>query len=470
MRRKALLLLVALATSILTSGALALSIPPNIWIQQPPPTVSLPPGRAGEYQGRGWNHMRYDSVAGKMILFDGYAELPTYTYENIFANALWMYDPIENRLTLEKLNNWTAITGITEPLPENSWDPTPFDRHFYSCFIYSASKNAAYLWAGANRTIPNADGETWMYDFTARAWRQILTPHPNTVFEQGCSYDPFLEKMILFAGTDHEYGTGDKTYAFDLNTETWEDQAPASSPAPRMGQNLCFDPIRRVSWMFAGAPWGSADSELWSYDAVSNQWTQVAFREPWPSPRRFAHLARDSQHDVILMWGGIDSTDQVLDDTWIFRPATESWERLTPAASPSLAKAIYSTDLDYDPANEFFVLNLGGTFWLFRYSDLTSGVSGGAAPGFSFRIASQNPGHRGEALAFSLPRSSRVRLNIFDASGRMVETVANGTYAAGPHTIQWLGLGRGGPAPSGIYFARLQALGRSLTTRFALVH
>jgi hypothetical protein len=451
--------------------AFALTIPPNLWIQQPAPTLDLPPERAGGvYSGRGWNHMRYDSVAAKIVLFDGYAELPVYPFDEIFANALWFYDPAENRLTLEKVNNWTTESGPCLPLPENESDPTPYDRHFYSCFIYSPSKNAAYLWAGANRTIEgDGIGDTWAYDFTSRTWREITGPHPYTVYEQACAYDPYLQQMILFGGTDREYGTGNKTYTLDLETETWTDRAPSAGPSPRMGQNMVFDPVRRVTWMFAGAEWQSADNELWTYDAAANQWTMIPKQDPWPSPRRFPHFARDSRRDLILMWGGITATDSCLQDTWIFHPSTLTWQQLFPDESPPPLR-FYSVDLDYDPVNDFFVLNLGGSFWLYRYADPTADAGyGDTTHGLSLRIASRSPAPDGAMLTFSLSRRSIVDVTIFDTSGRRVETLAGGSWDAGTHSLRWRGRSSTGAAASGIYFARLTSSGRTVTRKFALL-
>ena len=472
MARKLLFLAIVLGALLSSSPGFTLTIPSNLWVQQPPPTQDLPPDRLGVYAGRGWNHMRYASGLGKMVLFDGYAELPVYSFDSIFANALWLYDPVENRLSLEKVDNWTTQNGFCEPLPENESDPTPWDRHFYSCFVYSPARNAVYLWAGANRTIPDdMIGETWTYDFATHAWREITGPHPYTVYEQACAYDSDLDRMILFAGTDHEYGTGDKTYAFDLSTETWTDRAPASSPMPRMGQNMVYDPVRRVTWMFAGAPWASADSELWCYDDTANTWSQVPKQDPWPSARRFAHFARDSRHDVILMWGGITAKDVTLSDTWIFRPATQTWEQLFPEEFPANPPRFYSVDLDYDEGNDFFVLNLGGTFWLFRYSGSVAGADsdGDASAAPSLRITSSNPAPRGATLAISLPASERVEVGIFNASGHRIETLASGIWDRGPHTVQWSGRPGGVPAASGVYFARLAAAGRVLTKKFTLL-
>jgi hypothetical protein len=61
-------------------------------------------------------------------------------------------------------------------------------------------------------------------------------------------------------------------------------------------------------------------------------------------------------------------------------------------------------------------------------------------------------------IRFDLPRASDVRLQIFDASGRLVRTLIKGALPAGRHTFPWNGRdGRAHPVASGIYFYVLEA-------------
>jgi hypothetical protein len=84
----------------------------------------------------------------------------------------------------------------------------------------------------------------------------------------------------------------------------------------------------------------------------------------------------------------------------------------------------------------------------------------------SFSGAIPNPIAIACKLNFVLPSESPVRLEIFDLAGRTVRTVANGTFGAGPHAIEWDGrTTAGAPVPSGIYFARLKALNQTLSRR-----
>jgi hypothetical protein len=70
-----------------------------------------------------------------------------------------------------------------------------------------------------------------------------------------------------------------------------------------------------------------------------------------------------------------------------------------------------------------------------------------------------NPSRSGSLLAFTVPRAGRVRLAIFDASGRCVRTLVEAPLDAGPHLARWDGRDDGAQrlAP-GTYFCVLDAL------------
>ena len=56
-----------------------------------------------------------------------------------------------------------------------------------------------------------------------------------------------------------------------------------------------------------------------------------------------------------------------------------------------------------------------------------------------------------------------MRLQVFDAAGRLVKTLVNETLPAGQHAIAWSGETEAGQtAPSGIYYYRLSTAGGSI--------
>jgi hypothetical protein len=73
---------------------------------------------------------------------------------------------------------------------------------------------------------------------------------------------------------------------------------------------------------------------------------------------------------------------------------------------------------------------------------------------------------RFSTIEFELGRRSDVRLDVYDAGGRCIRTLAQGTLAPGRHSVRWDGrTGRGGEAPAGIYVVSLKTDGGSETRK-----
>ncbi len=80
-----------------------------------------------------------------------------------------------------------------------------------------------------------------------------------------------------------------------------------------------------------------------------------------------------------------------------------------------------------------------------------------------------NPFNPSTTIRFDLPAASNTVLRIFDVTGRLVATLADGRMDAGQHTVVWNGKNnRGRIVASGVYFCRLQA-GKLVATRKIVV-
>ena len=78
--------------------------------------------------------------------------------------------------------------------------------------------------------------------------------------------------------------------------------------------------------------------------------------------------------------------------------------------------------------------------------------------GYILNQAVPNPFTGMTNVSFSLPVGADVDLKVFDASGRVVRTLADGVMPEGSHTVSWDGRDESGVrAPAGIYFYRMQA-------------
>ena len=81
-----------------------------------------------------------------------------------------------------------------------------------------------------------------------------------------------------------------------------------------------------------------------------------------------------------------------------------------------------------------------------------------------------NPFNPSTAIGFSLAHPADVRLTVYDALGREVAGLAEGSYPAGDHTVRWDGRAhRGVKVSSGVYLYCLTAGGKAETRRMTLV-
>ena len=72
-----------------------------------------------------------------------------------------------------------------------------------------------------------------------------------------------------------------------------------------------------------------------------------------------------------------------------------------------------------------------------------------------------NPFNPITTLKYELPERSRIKLQIFDISGRLVSTITDNEQTAGIHITQWRGTNeQGETVSSGMYFIRLEAQSR----------
>jgi hypothetical protein len=68
-----------------------------------------------------------------------------------------------------------------------------------------------------------------------------------------------------------------------------------------------------------------------------------------------------------------------------------------------------------------------------------------------------NPMNPKADVLFVLSQPGRVRVTVFDLRGRLVATLRDGEFGAGPHAIPWNGMTRtSSRAASGIYYIRVQ--------------
>jgi hypothetical protein len=93
-------------------------------------------------------------------------------------------------------------------------------------------------------------------------------------------------------------------------------------------------------------------------------------------------------------------------------------------------------------------------------------VGGWVGPRALALRVSPNPSRGESVIELRLPAMQKVRLTIFDLSGRQVREVFSAPLTAGEHVFRWDGLDASGRvAAAGVYFATVTAGDKRISTR-----
>lgn len=105
--------------------------------------------------------------------------------------------------------------------------------------------------------------------------------------------------------------------------------------------------------------------------------------------------------------------------------------------------------------------------------DAPTGQVAGVAPGAAdlvFAPPAPSPARGSTLLSVTLPAAGELRLDVFDAAGRRVRSLAAGGHAAGTHAFAWDLRDDGGRrVPPGLYLARCAAGGAARTRRLIVL-
>ncbi|MGA2577178.1 MAG: hypothetical protein ABSH24_14260 [Bryobacteraceae bacterium] len=220
---------------------------------------------------------------------------------------------------------------------------------------YDGAAHAAVLFGGAAGGA--IYGDTW-------SWRGkwfTMSPAASPPARQGpgMACDAATGNTVLFGGsTAAPVGTGtslNDTWTWDGTT--WTQQFPPVSPSPRTWSSMASDPVSRTVVLFGGNNLPGGDGPLgdtWTWDGIARTWTQ---RHPTnhPSARGSSPLAYDQTTHRLVLFGGVTTNFDNLNDTWNWDGS--NWIQQFPTSAPS---ARNSPAMAYDPGLAAVVL-FGGS-------------------------------------------------------------------------------------------------------------
>lgn len=329
----------------------------------PPDTASQATGGspADSYpDARGYAQMVFHAPSGQMILFGGESNRRTQFEET------WTFD-VQTRVWSEvDVENHPSKAGGSSSAYDSESDRVIF--HFTSRLDASGPNG--------HRRI----SETWTYDPTAEAWTEMNPAvAPFGLMGARMVYDAGADRVILFGGadfTDDAAPRFNETWAYDFNSNTWTQRQPAEAPPGRSYFGMAYDESASKTLIFAGSfaqGAGERADEIWAYDYESDSWTEQQYEGAPPADhhpfmvyapgldrtlylvnrafwafdwstqswselsageslgvRHFHAMAYDSEGQRLVVFGGGPRGMRYDNGTWIYTPASETWESVGP--------------------------------------------------------------------------------------------------------------------------------------------
>ncbi len=235
------------------------------------------------------------------------------------------------------------------------------------------------IFGGTTGTTSN---EVWAFDLDTNTWENLTPaagpPAPTARITPASVYDPHGHQMIMWSGQGQGGTFFNDVWSFDLTDNTWSQYAPAGGPpAIRYGVGYTWDPKARDLVTFAGFTFQGRFDDVWRFNDQAVTWTDVS---PGNGPiERCLHAAcYDAINHRMIMYGGQNGGP--LGDIWALDLDTDTWTELTPASNPP---GRYFATLVYDAGNHRATLFGGQTpsnandAWVF---DLWTGLWTQLAP------------------------------------------------------------------------------------------
>jgi hypothetical protein len=260
--------------------------------------------------------MTYDSIRDQVILCGGADNLATPEQHD----DTWTFDV--------DTDTWTEVFPTLPPSARRG--------HFMA---FDSESDRVILFGGIIGVDGPVTNDTWAFNPATNQW-QMMSPAtaPEARYSSRMVYDSESDRMILFGGIDEGTTYFDDTWAYDFNSDTWENIPTTTQPSQRVENSLTYDSESDKVVLFGGGKWGVTFEDTWLFDYNTLEWTNMT---PSVSPsKRLRHgSAYDWESDRVIIYSGTQNGvggrsfvgDYVHDGkTWAYDVNTNTWEHIGP--------------------------------------------------------------------------------------------------------------------------------------------
>ncbi len=222
--------------------------------------------------------------------------------------------------------------------------------------IGTDSFNRLVLFGG--RSITATLNDTWIYDLAANAWHQITgSIAPEARYGLAGAFDPVNQRILIFGGQNGAKFFND-VWAFDIVKEQWSQiKTAGKAPTGRSDTAAAIDPSLGQFIISRGTTASGLADDTWALDLVTNVWQNISPPTRSPALSHAAATFDEIDHRFIL-FGGLDANNQPSNDQWSLDPAAQVWKQFG-TITPANPTPRSSATIVYDP-NTFNIYLFGG--------------------------------------------------------------------------------------------------------------
>lgn len=267
------------------------------------------------------------------------------------------------------------------PLPTATTIPNRYpDARGYAQFIFHPPSGQIIMYGGeANQRASHKD--TWSFNTATNIWTDLDPEvHPSNVGGATAAYDVESDKIIFYFSTrlSNTAPNGlirlSQTWAFDVATNTWSDLMPGKSPFGLMGARMAYDSESDRIILFGGAdftifPGSPYFDETWAYDYNTNTWEQMESQQS-PLRRSYFGFTYDTSVDRILAFGGNlhDDDKDRKGEMWSYDYNSDSWSQIIYSGEVLDA---HHPNMVYDSTSNRSFYYVSRDFWSFDFESST---------------------------------------------------------------------------------------------------
>jgi N-acetylneuraminic acid mutarotase len=263
------------------------------------------------------------------------------------SDRIVQFGGILNTTTLEASNE-TWIYDYNSNTWTNAAPSIAPSHRLASYMTYDSESDRVILFGGVTLSPSSVHDDTWAYDFDTNTWEEMHPSiAPDARYGASTAYDSEEDRVLLFGGNPSATtitNTFDDTWAYDYNSNTWVELNPVNHPTNRYASKMVYDSESNKTVLFSGYPSANTKDKTWIFDYDDNNWTEA---NPilHPNGRFRHHIVYDSESDSIIMFGGMTGDwygEQVIntDTTWSYDVNTDVWTMMgtvptSPTTSPT---------------------------------------------------------------------------------------------------------------------------------------